>query len=439
MFGILSDIKETKALYKYIAAASIILLAIYIGNSIAASGKVQVRILMFSVPFIIFWMQRLSDKARFKMMLLAILLVPLQMPKIPLNFSLSELLIIILAFLQFPIFKYAGQRSINKEKMLNIWEMVPYALFAMAGMLVGIINGGMGTWHVVCTIPLFWMLLASSIVNTSEESFTMLKVAVYSILGCLFIVWLANITGNVTFDYTKGWRMGGQIIAIGPVKYIFYATTFGTLIAIMFPLVIMLLFRKGKSTFEHLFYGFVLILFVWILLTSSARGASIGALAGGTLILILLGRYHFSREILIFLIVFLLLIALQRPIFSKFSHIVYPNIERFDKILHGIWEVDSFKARIEIIKFTIENIKINPFGYGFNHLWNNYGIDEAILYSALLNGTGVIGMMGFIFIIGILFFNFTRTILKGTSHIQYELAALGMGTLICGIIAGISS
>ena len=109
-------ILKNKKLLGYLPVVIIIILAYYIGSSIVEAGKIRVRVLALFLPLVLIWILNLSDVGRFRLLLVASLLVFLQMPKIPFQFSVSELLLIMLAGLHIPAFQL-GKKKTNIPKV----------------------------------------------------------------------------------------------------------------------------------------------------------------------------------------------------------------------------------------------------------------------------------------------------------------------------------
>jgi hypothetical protein len=145
------------------------------------------------------------------------------------------------------------------------------------------------------------------------------------------------------------------------------------------------------------------------------------------------------------MIICLSVIIIAGPIGTKimaFIKLDINNINRYYELIDYLKYskgIVNFDDRIETIKFTVGNIIQHPFGYGFGFLYQNYRIDESIMYSALLNGTGLIGFIGFMLMIGQLYHHFIISITNKCSILHRELATLGIATLTCGLLIGVSS
>lgn len=426
---------------KWIPIALIIIIGVYIGENIAISGKIRIRVFVLIVPFIFFWIQGLTDQAKFRLLLLAICLVPLQTAKLPFWISLSELILLSIAFWQFPIFQF-GRKKVTKST-ISLSVLIPCCIFALSGLISCIINGELYIWHLVCLTPLLWMYLAIRFVHTPEDAFKLIRMALFSVLFFIFFLLFGNLTGHATTEYIfDKWRAVGESIAMGPFYLIYTPIRFGTMLALVFPTVTMLLFRKEESILRKFFYLSILIIFLFYMIKISARGATIGALFGAALILVYIIRIHIAKALVIYGAIFLIFIVLRGPFGTNISK--HYNLERglatFNKLtIYGFTSVPNFRDRMNTLMITIENTKEKPLGYGFQYLWTRYGIDEAISYSVLLNGTGIAGFISFMIIMGHLFLSFTKRLGRKFSRQQCELAFVGIATLACGLLAGVSS
>lgn len=422
----------------YIIFTAVIILGLYIGNSIAEAGKVRVRVIALFLPLILLWVLNLSNVGRLRLLLVAILLVPLQMPMMPFRVSVSELLLIVLACLQIPVFQLA-KRQKNTFKIKHYLVLLLFILFALSGLITAILYGRLEIWHVFCVIPLLWMYVAMNLVYNPEDAFKLIKAVVIGVLICIAIVRLANITGHVAIDSTMGWRMGTQLIIMGPIEYRFYANTFAIFIALGFIASSMLVLQTYRTVFINLFYALIILICAWCLISSGSRGGNIAAIIGTILMLSLNPKTLFKRSSLKYfalIIIMVLLIWHFRAFF--YDHFIM-QIGRFGKLSEGFSAINTFQTRMLYLGFAIDDVKHNPLGYGFGYMWNAYGYDDAIVYVYLLEGTGILGTIFFGFIVVLMFIHFVHNVISKRSEKQKHLASLGIGTLALGLLAGISS
>lgn len=422
---------------KYIVFAAIIVFAYYIGSTIVEAGKIRMRVLALFLPLVLIWILNLSDVGRFRLLIISVLLVPLQMPKIPFGFSVSELLLIMLACLQIPAFQL-GKKKTNISKV-NYLALLPYVLFALGGFITAVLYGGIGTWHVFCVIPLLWMYVAMNMVRSPKDAFELIKAAAIGVLICLCIYQLANFTGYVAHDVSMGWRMGSQLIIMGPIHYQFYSCTFCVLMALGFVVTNMLVLQNYRSMITNCFYGMMMLIFAFAMVSSGARAGTVAAVAG-VILMLLLNKKTFKVSSLKYFC-FMILIALLVLHFQSGLAGYFDNqLNRFNELFEErITGVANYKVRMLYLGYAIDDVIHNPFGNGFGYMWSNYRFDDAIVYVYLLEGTGILGTIAFLFIVAHMFIHFAHNLIGKRSESQKWLASLGIGMLTTGLLAGIAS
>lgn len=425
-----------KKLLGYLPVVIIIILGYYIGSSIVEAGKIRVRVLALFLPLVLIWILNLSDVGRFRLLIVAVLLVPLQMPKIPFQFAVSQLILFILACLYVPAFQLKKKR--NNASKVNYLALLPYALFAFAGFITAVLYGGLRTWHVFCVIPLLWMYVAMNMVHTPEDAFKLIKAAAIGVLICLCIYQLANFTGHVVIDGTMGWRMGSQLIIIGPIHYQFYSCTFCVLMALGFVVTNMLVLQDYRSMITNCFYGMMMLIFAFAMFSSGARAGTVAAVTGVILMLSLNKKIFKVSSLKYFaFVLFSLLLILHYS--GALSNYFGNQLERFQLVFSDYSSISSYKSRMLYLGYAIDDVIHNPFGNGFGYMWWNYRFDAAIVYVYLLEGTGILGTITFLFIVVRLFFHFARNLIGKRSENQKWLASLGIGMLTTGLLSGIGS
>lgn len=422
---------------KYIVFAAIIILAYYIGSGIVEAGKIRLRFLVLFLSLVLIWILNLSDVGRFRLLIISVLLVPLQTPKIPFQFSsVSELLLFMLAVLYVPAFQLKKKR--NNASKVNYLALLPYALFAFSGFITAVLYGGLDTWHVFCVIPLLWMYVAMNMVHSPEDAFKLIKAAAIGIFICLCIYQLSNFTGHVVIDGTMGWRMGTQLIVIGPIRYQFYSCTFCVLMALGFVVTNMLVLQNYRSMIANCFYGMMMLIFAFAMVSSGARAGTVAAVAG-VILMLLLNKKIFKVSSLKYFafVLFSLLLILHYS--DALSNYFANQLGRFQLMFSDYSSINSYKVRMLYLGYAIDDVIHNPLGNGFHHMWSKYRYDEAIVYVHFLEGTGILGAICFVFIVARLFIHFAHNLIGKCSESQKWLASLGIGMLTTGLLSGIAS
>ena len=413
---------------RIILIALLIPLARYAGIAVA-SGKIRT-VLLLIVPLPILLVERLNERARFWLLIAAILCVPLQVRGLPSPYGLSpmELMLLLLVVVQLALKRQGWTALMNTQ-------CVPYIIFAFAGLIAAVSNGDLNVWHTVCLVPLLLTILTNSMVHTPDDAVRLVRAALIAILGYLLIFWLANQIGiAIRGRGPEQYREGTQHIILGPIEYVSWTITFGTLIALGVPTVIILLLQVGKSNLSRFFYGAILVLFAALIVLTAARGAAVAALVG-TLVALVVSRRTPSPGMVATIVVLILAALIWREFLSNI--LPYQNLERL-YTLRYVGSLGNFRSRMDTLRFTIENIFQNPLGYGAGYLYHRYGIDESIMYSMLLNSAGLMGFVGFALVVGQLLWHFAMRIPGALVGAQRDLAAIGLGTLVCGLLAGLA-
>lgn len=407
-------------------------------TALAVSARNRLLLLFLAAFLVLAPAMSLSRHERYVLLLAAILLVLVQTPQlaIPYSFSISQLLLLLLAFIQ--LVEYDGLTTVSRLRYL------PYILLAVAGLVNAVVHNEINYWHIVCLTPLLMMFLVDSLVETPEDSWRLLWVALATILGYLLVYWLAEVLGTVIEGYSGelasqyGWRLGARDVSLGPIQFVSYSVTLGTLVSLGVPLTTLLFLREGRATFiRRFFLGAVLILLLAVLALTSARTATVAAIVGIAVVLVVSGRLRSLYNLAIIAALALALLAWGQSLLN----LVPPeSLARFGEIRNDPRSVANFASRLDTLSFTVRNVSQNPFGFGFGYYWTAYGIDESIVYSALLNGIGLFGSALYLLIAGQLLQRFVSLSLQPSiSDQQRDFVAIGLGTLTCGLVVGVGS
>jgi len=420
-------------IYIYIIA---ILIAIYIGTSIGESGPRMRFLLLGTAPLLLLWVERLNERSKFRLLLAGILLISVQTPRIiPLKLCISEFILVGLSVVLLIGRHNPGQ--LNSRQTPTIIRYIPYTVFAFASLVPAIIHGDLEQWHTVALTPLLLIFVTTKMIHTEDDAITLIRWSQVALVGFLLLLWIADLTGNVV-NLDRGWRFGGYLIAsFGPIEHTVWSITLGASVALGFPAATMLLFRSGEPVIARCCYTILLVLFSALLILTASRGATLSALATSGLVLLLSGKLFRLRLILVIPVTLVILALFWQIMTQKFF--LFPQIEHFSRLRYGFTNIYEFQHRMDILWFTVDNIFQRPLGYGFNYLWDQYRLDEAIVYSALLNGTGLIGFGGFVLIIGHMFWHFALRMRSTWLGPQRDLAAIGISTLVAGLMVGVVS
>lgn len=412
-----------------------------LGGYALTTGRMKTLFLLggtLSLPLLL----NMSARMQLTLFMAAVVLVPIQgIQAIPYSFSISELILLLLVALIFNDLLFIKKKSTYPTK--SIIEYAPFLLFCFFGLFSALRNGEINVWHTVALVPLMIFFISDKLICTAADARRLINAAFMGGIVAVFIYYIALRTGHVTYTYggesSLTWRLGGHIIALGPVSYYYGSVTFGTMIALAMPLLAVKSIISRIMTKSFFASIGTLALFMLFLIMSSARGAIIATIMSITVILIMYAPKRFFPSV-IFLIVLSISIYL---IASYGSSNIYGVHEGYFRLVDTRWAGSAMegnlRSRLDILISTIEGMKENPMGNGYAYLWNAYGIDESIAYSMLLNGTGVAGFLSFVLIIGSMIRKFLSSFLFESNTDQTYFSMIGFATIICGLVTGISS
>lgn len=411
-----------------------------LGGYALTTGRMKTLFLLggtLSLPLLF----NMSARMQITLFIAAVVLVPIQgIQAIPYSFSISELIFLLLSILIF--MKKLDNNNRSTYPTINILEYVPFLLFCFFGFILAMRNGEINVWHTVALVPLMIFFISDKIICTAADARRLINAAFMGVIVAIFIYYIALRTGHATYTYggesSATWRLGGHIIALGPVSYYYGSITFGTMIALAMPLLTAKAIILRKMTTAFFASIGTIALFMIILVMSSARGAIIATFLSIAVIFIMNARKRFFPSV-IFLIVLYILISLIVTYGSSNIIGVREGYFRFvDTRFTGSAMEGNLRSRIDTFNLTIKGMKENPLGNGYGYLWNVYGIDESIAYSAILNGSGVAGFLSFIFIIVFMIRKFLSSFHLGSNTDQTYFSMIGFSTIICGLVTGIS-
>jgi hypothetical protein len=364
----------------------------------------------------------------------------LQIPTLPtFGFSLSELLVIALAADE--LTRMVFRDAIFSRKSPEVKILFFSGLFAFAGLVTSLQAGNLTWWHKYCLMPLLWFLLSYKKVKNQKDVWLILISSLLTIISFVVLATWANLTGNfgnlATGTSDSLWRLGyGLLINLGPIQLKVWSTNLGSLIALGIPVCILFLMSKKSGHWWRIGIILILVLFCYALFLTAARGAAVAAVLGGFLVVFLTGRFRFPKILVIAALLFIV-ISLWGDTFLTL--LPEKNLQRFFTLFQGVREDQNFQTRIDALLFSWQLTRQYPLGVGTSYSWNNYGIDNSIIYSYILEGTGFLGAIAFLLTVGQLIFEYGRTVLMYSIRSERDFASIGMGTLIVGLVAGVSS
>jgi len=422
--------------YRNILVAVCILLAWLVGWAIV-QGKVKILFLLYVIPTAFFIVLSLSERVRFWLLIAAILLAPLQMPGLPnpYGISLSELLLLALAAVQ--LVRDRQSERLSPNLLSSVGRFLPYIAFASASLVSALRSGEIGSWIRVSLVPLLLIILMRGMIHKPEDALRLVQAALVSILGYLSVIGIASKIGSVINNYgtRMQWRLGSMDVTLGPIQFTSWAIGLGALLALGVPFVTAQLFRSRKTTVSRLAYAATLVLMVTLLAWTSARAATIGAAIGVILVLVV-SRRCFSLRLIVALLLLTLSLSIWGPRLVDRVPELGASLERWRNTnWTSLGNEGNFRDRFDLLQVSLESIEQNPFGFGYSY-FSRIGLPDDNGYALLLNGTGLMGFLSFVFIVGCLASRLIAFAVRGGFQLQGDLVAVGLGTLVCGLLVG---
>jgi len=420
--------------------AGVIALSLFAGMA-AARGKVAYVIPVvaaLSMPLL----SRMGAKMRFGALLASPFLVLLQVPDfhIPLGITPITLFLMGLAVAELA---YPTHRQPSRARIWEYVSLIPLGVFAFGGLITALKSGELSNWYTTGLVALLWFFIAHRLVLSPVHANQLLVTIFLAILSYLFLIFLANVTGQVVIisPGSQEWRLigTGQTIQFGPIKYYNqWSVTIGIFAGLCAPLGTAFLIQKSKHIFLRILALASLGVILYIIGYTAVRGAALGALVAGTVVILMSIRDRPTTTVLITVAVAGLFLIYQDMLISLFPS---NAVQRFLELKGNVAGVDTFRYRLNILEITVQNIIKQPLGYGYAYLWNRYRLDEAIVYSAVLNGAGVIGAFGYLLAMFQFAWRYFVSVfsIRKISSGQRGLAAIGAGVWIYGVLAGFSS
>lgn len=379
----------------------------------------------------------LQRTTRLRALMFAILVSPLlfgpSVP-IPLELTLSEAL---LFFVVLSEVMAGGLRSRGDYSMIATRPSYygPFVLFALFGLVSTYLNGEwLSWWPTVCLLPLVILFSVDRLTVNSNEAFGLVRAAVAAILVYAAIVWVAGVTGPGPL-LQGGWRLGAAdaTATLGPLSFRVFSISLGSLIAMGVPAVSVLAARAPMRRQRSVYVAAAIALLGTLALTFSIA-ATVGAVLGVAVAMLISRRVRAMP--LVFGAAFVLLFAaVAGPALLS----VLPNqgVEHFAGLRYGT-AFPNVAYRLNAIGVTLREIPSTPLGPGFAYLWERYRLDEAIVYSMILNGTGILGLCAFVAMLVQLARSYLSDLFRHVVEARADLSAIGLGTLITAVTAGVA-
>ena len=435
----LTSSQKGTALFFLIAVAG----AYFFGDAIVndhnrrlASGM----ILIISLPFIIWILNKNSQRRLFTVFMMAIAFSSFAyqialLPRIQLTLSGVVILAIFCIHL---LLRYNNRLLFYYTKKEIV--LISFFLIYIFGGFLNILFtgvGGMHPWINTCVVPFIIVYVSFSLISNLKQVRIVIIFGFLSLVVCLiFSIIMLNLGygGQIDTQVRTG-QLAVRVSAAG-LNFALWATHVGAMAAMALPLVLVFSLYN-KSIKERLLFTLASMLALYIGYQAGTRGFAIATVASMSIIIMLL-FLHMKKNKLrlingIIRYVFIVCIILVFFELSVSMGVQKKFYELYDAGYRG------FAFRIDLISDAYGSLLDNPpIGVGFNTLFRRYGTDEATFYSWSANGVGLIGVIGFWGIIATLLIQF----IKGLYDRNIEVgifSIIGIGTIISTLVSALSS
>jgi hypothetical protein len=413
--------------------AFLVFSSILMGVLVAQGRTKSIVIILTAILF--FFMVTIGTRIKYWLFLAGIFLSLFAPIMLPYGITLGEL---VLAALFADLYLEDSLENHSPLVINKLVKSIPFIVFAGYSLIVNLMHGDFEYWHGISFVPLLCMYVSMAMVKDPKSAWAVVRIALFVIFGFLFLLLVANITGRIVKTYGPDWRLGGQTFAFGPLVYIVYSVHLGGFVALGVPALILLLTNAKERLLFRFFYGAMLIGCFAVLVLTAARGPLIGALVAAALTILL--SFRLRRLTIMLLVIGVLIFSIQ-PLWTLIfpAQKILPALDRLSE-LQNYSTVTTFMYRLRVFEVTLKDMMHNPFGFGYEYLWRQYGyIDEANIYTPLINGTGIIGFALFAIMLCQFAWTFLTTYLKTKMEWMREIATLGICTLLVELISGISA
>ena len=311
---------------------------------------------------------------------------------------------------------------------------------AASGLASLFISGDFPTFYMVCLSPLASLLCAFRLIKDETDARRLLSAVVGGVISFVALVWLASLLGhsspyNSVSAGVASWRLAyGQQIRLGPIGFVVWSTRMATAIALVLPTCLYFLLGETGKPFHRRLAVLALLFLAFALARTAARGATVGAGAGLAVYLLASARVRRPGVIAGSVGVISLVVLFSQQLARL---IPLQAVQRFSAMFQG--QVPNLTERVDTLHLTLSQIGRYPFGRGAAYLWVRYGIDEAIVFSMILNGLGYVGSSLFAIVLIACSVHMGGRVIGRPIGLNGDYAALGLATLVAGLLAGISS
>jgi hypothetical protein len=436
-------------------------LAVLIGQTIVTGGSKSI----FMIPAIMFlpvaW-SLIPPPRAFKVFCLALVFMPLSfdlpfgiLGVLPgfnaLPFFGQVILALALALLVWPEF-HQSFSTLSRSTWLGLF------LFLLGGLLALIDapnSYGVNTrwWGMQCLLPASVLFVSSTVVRNIKQAERLLGIIVTSMAvlgGLLFYcfrtgLFVSQAGSDANWLMTHG-RLGGSLSVNLPVPLLGQidmsignnAVQLGELVAM--GIVIAFAYALGGRSRHSRWVAMIATsLLIILLVTTNSRGALIAASAGAVVVYTAsliwqssARRFHLFAPMAVMLVGFVAA--------SGWVQLSFGGREALDRLLElrNISSAGTWVGRSELFQEVLLLLRDNPLGVSFWGPSPSVMLNPHNLYLWVAQGTGVIGLIGFLIILGSLM----TVVLRGLRHPdprRQVLSVAALGVLVVALVAGIGS
>jgi len=326
-------------------------------------------------------------------------------------------------------------KTFRQTKVPSIIKVLflTFIFTSMITMLFQKYESSLETWRVSTILPMVIFKLVFYYVENIEDIERILTQVTKATLLFLMITLLARLNGfapdNLRLYVYQSYDQLSLDVAWGAFVYPFWSN----LVAVLLVLGTTVVFSQYLNSIrlKKLFYGISFLVFIYVEYLLKGR-AAIGGLIVGIIVIVFLSfrenkKLNFFKNALIIISILVILFFSMNFFITEFTY------NRFAAIIWGNgFYSGSGLYRIELINNAL--IDNGIIGIGFGTLWGLYRIDDATLYTWLLNGSGYVGFLG---IIGLFLYLswifFKNSLTKKSNYLKYYI--IGLSSLIAILIA----
>jgi len=432
------DIRNNKTLIVSIFIFAIMLINVYA----LITSKDRILDITFTflatIFLLIFTLKKKGKRLLFNIFLAAIafssIVYKMNFPGI--RISPSETVIIIIFFVLI-MFRWRRNSFISLSKDEKIILIFAF-LYVLGGLITLLfVRMRINKWINSCLIPALILYISFSLIYSLKQIDKSMIAVNLSIAGFLIITLAAFYTGyakQMEFHMLRG--QFTTEFKIGKIEYQGWATWFGAISAMFFPL-FFISSLTIKNLIHRLFNITGTVLCLYFCYRTATRGGVLSIIIGAVLIIGLsfyklkLPYKILKRMFIIFIIITVIISFLRIEI----STIVE---QKFFDLFENRLQSGGVLYRANLIYDAYFSLLRNPFGIGFDKLWDEYEIDEANFFSWSANGVGLLGVIGFWGLSITLIISFFKGLInKNVNGRLYSI--IGICTLISTFIAATSS